>query len=168
VTGAFQVRIPVTVKSVMLRPEEDTLAILKWRLQEVSPINRWHPVLARYASYVAGRVDGLGGDSGSIPPSPGGAPAGQGRPPKPGHGHVREFTGKVAAVVYDRFGDFDGFELRTRSGDEHRFSGCERGMEGLVRRAWAERWLVKVTVKSGSPHWPDSFALLRAPRDNEH
>ena len=59
-------RIPVTDKSVMLRPE-DTLAVLKWRLQEMSPINRWHAVLDRYVSYVAARVNGLGGDADAHP-----------------------------------------------------------------------------------------------------
>ena len=33
VTGTFQVKIPVTTKEVMLFPEENTLAIMKWRLK---------------------------------------------------------------------------------------------------------------------------------------
>lgn len=69
VTGTFQVRIPVTTGDVMLAPEENTLAIMKARLQAMSPANRWYPVLQRYILYIAGRVDGLGGDSTSIKPS---------------------------------------------------------------------------------------------------
>ena len=150
--SAFQVRIPVTDKSVMLRPEEDTLAVLKWRLQEMSPINRWHAVLDRYVSYVAARVNGLGGDADSIPPSLGGAPnRHHHKHRKYPHEDCREYTGKVAGVMYDRFGDFDGFVLRAESGEEHPFRGCEHEVEDLVRRAWSERWVVRVTVRQATP-----------------
>jgi len=74
VVGAFQVRIPDTTKETMLRPEEDTLAIMKWRLENMSPLSRWRPVLEKYLTYVAARVDGLGGNSQQIPPSLNGAP----------------------------------------------------------------------------------------------
>jgi hypothetical protein len=167
VTGAFQVRIPVTDRSVMLRPEEDTLAVLKWRLQGMSPLNRWYLVLDRYVSYVAARVDGLGGNAESIPPSLSGAPDHRGDHHPPHRGECRDYTGKVVGVVYDRFGDFEGFLLRTESGDEHRFRGCEHPVEDLVRRAWAERWVIRVTVQRSHPHWPSSITLLRAPRDHE-
>ncbi len=69
VTGTFQVRIPVTTKETMLLPEENILAIMKARLQAMSPTNRWYPVLQRYILYIAARIDGLGGDSSSIKPS---------------------------------------------------------------------------------------------------
>lgn len=74
VTGTFQVKIPVTHKSVMLHPEEDTLAVMKWRLQTMSPANRWYPVLQRYITYIAGRINGLGGNADAIPPSLEGRP----------------------------------------------------------------------------------------------
>lgn len=69
VAGTFQVRIPVTTKDTILAPEENTLAIMKARLQAMSPANRWYPVLQRYILYISARVDGLGGDSSSIKPS---------------------------------------------------------------------------------------------------
>ena len=53
----------------MLVPEENILAIMKARLQAMSPANRWYPVLQRYILYISARVDGLGGDSGAIKPS---------------------------------------------------------------------------------------------------
>ena len=34
VVGTFQVKIPVVTKETMLRPEENTLAIMKWRLEK--------------------------------------------------------------------------------------------------------------------------------------
>jgi hypothetical protein len=73
VVGTFQVKIPVTTADAMLPAEENTLAIMKWRLQQMAPSSRWYPVLTRYTDYVAARVDGLGGDSTSILPSPNGA-----------------------------------------------------------------------------------------------
>jgi hypothetical protein len=81
VVGTFQVKIPVATRTTMLIPEESTLAILKWRLQQMPPTDRWYAVTARYIEYVAGRVDGLGGHSASIPPSP------LGFPPKGDHDH---------------------------------------------------------------------------------
>lgn len=69
VVGTFQVKIPVSNREGMLPAEESTLAIMKWRLQAMSPTSRWYPVLQRYIAYVSGRVAGLGGDPGAIPPS---------------------------------------------------------------------------------------------------
>jgi hypothetical protein len=54
----------------MLYPEENTLSIMKWRLLQTPASSRWYPVLNRYIAYIAARVDGLGGNSGAIPPSP--------------------------------------------------------------------------------------------------
>ena len=62
IVGTFAVEIPVTTPKVMLWPEENTLAILKWRLGEMEPTNRWVPVLKRYIGYIEGRVNGLGGN----------------------------------------------------------------------------------------------------------
>jgi hypothetical protein len=45
VTGSFAVRIPATTAKVMLPLEEDNLAIMKWRLTQMLPTNRWYPVL---------------------------------------------------------------------------------------------------------------------------
>jgi len=141
VTGTFQVNIPVTTAAVMLRPEENTLAIMKWRLQQMAAGNRWRPVLDRYISYLAARVDGLGGDSTSIQPSPNGVPAGGGKP-----GKEREFTGRVAEILFDCYGEFEGFVLsdccHSRS-----FKACEPGIRDLVLRACRER--LTLTVVGG-------------------
>ena len=161
VTGSFAVRIPVTTAKVMLPFEENTLAIMKWRLTQMSPTNRWCPVLVRYISYLSGRVDGLGGNSISILPNPYGVPPGQIVHP---HDRHLEFTGKVMSVFYDRFGDFSGFLLLTEEGHEHSFHAREREIEVLVRRAWAERMVITVFVHRHNLHWPVSIALRRAPR----
>ncbi len=57
-----------------LHQEENTLAILKWRQQNMSPAYRWYPVLTRLISYVSRRVSGFGGNLSAIPPSQLGVP----------------------------------------------------------------------------------------------
>lgn len=80
VTGAFEVKIPVTTERRMLRPEENTLAILKARELAMPKEYRWRKVVERYVEYVSARVDGAGGDAAKVPPSLDGVP------PKHRHG----------------------------------------------------------------------------------
>jgi hypothetical protein len=126
----------------MLLPEENTLAIMKWRLQQMSTLNRWYPVLERYISYIAARVDGLGGDFGSILPSPNGVPV---------KALEYEYTGKVREVVFDCFGDFEGFVL-TDCHHKHVFKTRERGLEEIILRACQQRLLLSVYVEEGEKH----------------
>jgi hypothetical protein len=141
VVGTFQVKIPVTTKEVMLRPEENTLAIMKWRLANTVKTNRWYPVLERYITYIAGRVDGLGGNSTLIPPSPLGYVA----TPEKGKYHERnEHTGKISGLIFDHFGDFEGFWLESFSGEKHFFKSRHREIEILADRAWREEILIAV------------------------
>ena len=106
VVGTFQIDIPVATSATMLLPEENTLAILKWRLENLPVDDRWRPVIERLVQYVAARVDGLGGRSVAIEPSPEGVPL----PTRPRH-HARELTGKVERVLFDCHGAFEGFVL---------------------------------------------------------
>jgi len=166
VVGTFAVRIPVTTARVMLPPEENTLAIMKWRLEQMAPGNRWIPVLKRYISFIEGRLKGLGGNPGAVKPSPWGSYG----PPtqKGGHGdhwggHCHEATGKVNGVVYDRFGDFEGFHLLTEDGHERGYRSREAEIEALVRYAWAERVVVTVVSEAHKPDQPVSIILRRAP-----
>jgi len=140
VVGTFAVKVPVESAATMLFPEENTLAIMRWRLQQTPPASRWYPVLERYISLVAARVDGLGGDSGSILPSPTGAP-----PRLPVRRHEREYEGKVCEVLFDCFGDFEGFVLEDCS-RTHRFRTRRRGIERLVLRACREQLRLCVII----------------------
>lgn len=70
VTGTFQVKIPIAEAGALLPAEENTLAILKWRLTSMARANRWYPVLQRYIDQVSTRVLSFGGDPAAIPPSP--------------------------------------------------------------------------------------------------
>lgn len=164
VVGTFAVRIPVTTPDVMLPAEENTLAIMKWRRSQMAPSNRWIPVLNRFIQLIEGRVSGLGGDPGSVKPSPWGS---YGPPPEPreDHGHRRhhEATGKINGVVYDRFGDFEGFCLLTEQGHERCYRSCEADVEALVRYAWAERIVVTVISPAHRKEEPTRIILRRKP-----
>jgi hypothetical protein len=145
--GTVQIDIPVSMDEHLLPCEENTLAIMKWRLGQLSPTDRWYPVMVRYVSYLEGRVNAFGGNAADIVPSPLGMPSGHGRPGqgRPGHGRLNERTGKVSRVTFDCFGDLDGFDLRDCPA-EHRYLTRERGLADLLLRACRERWLVTVVA----------------------
>jgi hypothetical protein len=158
IAGTFQVKIPVSHEAPLLKPEENVLAILKWRLQNMAAVNRWYPVLQRYISYVSSRVKGMGGNPTTIQPSQWGIR----QPGKTGGGEEGlEFTGKVSAIIFDRFGDFDGFLLLTLEGHERAFRGREPEIEELVNRAWTERILISVFVEKDKEHIPVSIVFRR-------
>lgn len=163
VIGTFGVRIPVTTAALMLPPEGDTLAIIKWRLGQMSPSNRWYPVLQRYISYLAARIDGLGGDATSIQPSPQGVPPSQIPVEK-----QRYYTGKVAGMIYDRFGDFEGFLLLTEEGQEYSFRSRESEIEMLIRFAWEDRVVITVVTEDCAPHCLASIILRPTPLHPRH
>ena len=141
VVGSFQVKIPVATAATLLRPEEDTLAILKWRLQQAAPSSRWRPVLQRYIEDVEGRVAGLGGDPGAIPASPNGAPI---NTPSP-CADTLEYCGKIVEVVFDCTGDLEGFLLEDCC-ERRGFKTCQRGLADIALRACRDGSRVSVYV----------------------
>ncbi|WP_206952481.1 S53 family peptidase [Trinickia acidisoli] len=169
VVGAFQINVPVSKASALLPKEESLLAVFKWKLENLPFDNRWHPVLERYLRQITGRVDALGGNAPSIPASPQGYPVqgtqGGTQGGKGGTGaNDLEFCGKVTGLIYDRFGDFDGFALESESGTEEHFRCEERAIEDLVRRAWLERYLIVVIARHAAPRVPISIVTRRAMR----
>ena len=78
----------------------------------------------------------------------------------PGH---HEATGKISGVVYDRFGDFEGFCLLTEEGHERCYRSCEADVEALVRYAWAERIVVTVIALAHQSEQPAKIILRRTP-----
>lgn len=152
VVGTFKVTIPVELDDVLLRPEENTLAILKWRLQQMSTSDRWYPVLKRYVGDVSGRVAGFGGNPVTILPSPTGLPCGGGVPhPEPCPHDLEEFTGKICEVIYGCFGEFEGFVLDTCK-TTRAFASRDRSIGELALRVCRDRLTVSVLTELGGHH----------------
>jgi hypothetical protein len=152
VTGAFLVKIPVETAATLLGPEENTLAIMKARLQAMSPQYRWYPVVERYIEYLSGMVNALGGNAGSVAPSLNGTPVKGKGGRRPTHGHEGDhyhehgYRGKISGLIFDRWGDFEGFKLD--AGDcVHTFFSRELGVKKLCERAWQERLLATVLTE---------------------
>jgi hypothetical protein len=155
--GSFQITVPVAVKEELLGPAEQVLAIMRWVAQGKPPGDRWTPVLDRFVEQLAERVQGFGGDPSKIPPSP----IGFFPTPEPPVGV--SYTGKVKALLYDRFGDFDGFILETLHGKEVEIRSREAPVERLVERAWRERILLTAHVAAHEHDRLVSLTLIGPP-----
>jgi|HubBroStandDraft_6_1064221.scaffolds.fasta_scaffold326673_1 hypothetical protein len=154
----------------MLPVENDTLAIMRWRLAQMAPTSRWVPVLRRYITLIEGRVDALGGNASTILPSPWGAKGAPAPVIRTGKGKERCWderlhgaTGKVDAVVYDRFGDFEGFTLLTEEGHRRDYFSREAEIESLMRVAWEQRIVITVIADAHELERPVKLILRRAP-----
>lgn len=136
---------------------------MKWRLAQWSPLDRWYPVLVRYTDYISRRLDGLGGNSSAIQPSPWGV---YGSPKSRPYDWEKEEsceerhgrTGKVTGLIFDRYGDFEGFVL-----DEWEFFSREKDLEKLAERAWRERLRITVYTCYGKPHRPETIIIREPP-----
>lgn len=164
--GAFQFVVNTKPRAELLLNQERLLATLRWMLAHTPPTRRWYPVLVRYVDLVARIVTGLGGNPGTILPSPigdvpgwpvRGAPGPH--PVGPAGGGGEEFRGKIEGIIYDHFGDFAGFILETEDGSHHRFSSREQPMLEVVRRAWSERTPVTVEAERHDRHIPRTIVL---------
>lgn len=148
VTGTFQIKIPVGSPATLLGPERNTLAIFKWRLQKMSPANRWYPVLQRYILYVGARISELGGNPDEIPPSPLGYWE---APPTGGAERGLTYSGKITEVIFDCRGRMEGFVLRECCDLEHRFTVCDRDLESIVLQACTGRFEVMIRTGAKDP-----------------
>ena len=115
----FKVTIPVSTKTLLLPREEQYFSILEWIASAIPATSRWYPVMQRYLIQIADRVTFMGGDPAQIPATGTGILAPTQR--------ERRSVGKVESVLYDRFGDFEGFTLKTMDGDYRRFGGQSPG-----------------------------------------
>jgi len=162
VLGAFQLTIPVRNKEVLLVREERDLSVLRWIAEFIPHHSRWFPVFHRYLSQIGGRVTAFGGDPTQILPSP----TGDGRRKHPRHEPEGEdrfaFTGKITGLIFDRFGDFEGFVLDTEDG-ERKFFSREKEIEELAERAWRERLRIRVWVERHQPHRIERIIILEPP-----
>jgi hypothetical protein len=72
ILGSFQITIPVQTKEILLTPQQRLLSNLRFIEQAIPATDRWFPTFHRYVTQVASRVDGLGGSSDVVGPSPSG------------------------------------------------------------------------------------------------
>ena len=164
--GAFGLSIPVGAKHVLLPIEERNLSVLRWIGESIPRGSRWDPVFHRYLDVLGGRLKTFGGDPGLVLPSPTGnwrEPPGHGAPPT--HGGDRDtlqLTGKIAGLIFDHFGDFDGFILETET-KEHVFHSRESEIASLAQRAWRERLRLTVHATRHEPHRPLSITVRLPP-----
>lgn len=170
ILGAFQLSIPVSTKAQILPSEERAYSVLRWIESTIPSGDRWRVVFERYVGTVAERVKALGGDPAQIRPSPDGSgvhprPYPGPKPhPTPDRGEERlSALGKIDGLIYDRFGDFDGFILETEEGMRH-YKCREPEMAQVVARAWAQRVLVTVIVERDKPHRPERIVLRSPPQ----
>ena len=164
VLGSFQISIPVQTKEELLVPEERLLSVLRWIFKSIPHNNRWYPVFLRYLAQIAGRVSSLGGNPTHILPDPTGN---GGRVPKlgghPVHFHDRDgCTGKISGLIFDKFGDFDGFLLDCEHGERKYFSR-ERDIAKLAERALRERLRITVYADRHEPHRLVSIVVREPP-----
>jgi hypothetical protein len=157
--GAYQMIVPVKVKEEMLPSELRLLSVLRWMQEAKTKQSKWFAVFARYVDEIAARVAALGGNPALVKPSPYGDWRGGGTHSEPGS--KVEYSGKVAGIKFDRFGEFDGFTLETEDGASHAFRSREAKIEALVRRAWEERTTVGVGIAPHAPQWPAWIVLGR-------
>ena len=160
VIGGFQMTVQIETARQLLSPVGRSLAFFRWILTTLSKDSRWHPVIERYVSEIALRVNGLGGDANAIVASSIGAlPGDPLRPGKwtgsdpgthsPDH---HESCGKIEELIFDRFGDFEGFRLETETGSRIAFHCRERDLAEVVKWAWQARLRVTVVAWKREPH----------------
>ena len=141
--GCFRLTVPVQTRHDILPDAERQLSIFLWTEKTIPAQSRWRPVFERYLEQLKARLSFLGGDPGKIIPSPTGNWGGT----QPGNGHGMDADGvhgKIVALAYDHFGDFEGFDLETEHGHRRFFASRERRIEDLARRACEERYFVVV------------------------
>lgn len=71
--GAFQLAVPVTVKSEMLHHHLRLLSVMRWRADRLRPNDRWYAAFRRYVAMLADKVAALGGNPWTVPATPDGA-----------------------------------------------------------------------------------------------
>ena len=166
IIGSYQITIPVSSKEFMLKPEMIKLSVLKWILKSIPEGNRWFPVFNRYVKQISDRVSALGGDPTRVAASPSGSwQLGEIRLPTEDGEKLISFVGKIVGVIYDHFGDFEGFILEDNTGKRHKFKSDENRLLRLIHYAWIERAVTTVFVNNDQPRIPITVVLSGTPSE---
>ena len=160
VLGTFQVNIPVSTKEQILPREERRFSIFRWIGDAMPPQRRWYPVFQRYLTYIGQKVQALGGDPTKILPSP----SGDGGRPKPSRREECRlaYTGKIVGLIFDHFGDFEGFILETEE-KEHTFRSREKDVAELAQHVWRDRLRITVLAECDEAHHPLTMIVREPP-----
>lgn len=162
VLGVFHLTIPISTKQDLLQPEERKLSIMKYIGKSIPSSSKWFPVFNRYLDQLSGRVKFMGGDPIQVIANGNGIWT---KPMPGGYNRDRQeqFTGKVSGLIYDHFGDFEGFTLETEEGREHIFTSREKEIEKLAEASWRDRLRITVWVERDEPFRPLTIILREPP-----
>jgi len=144
--GSFRLTIPVRLGDVLLPREVRKLAVLRYVANAIPAGDRWSLIFTRYLAQIADKIRGLGGDPDQVPPSLDDPQPGPERGPRKGC-----ISGKVRCVLYDCFGEFEGFVLEDCE-RPHSFVSREHGIEQVVRRACRDRSTLTVCTEGERIH----------------
>jgi hypothetical protein len=176
VLGVFHITIPVSTKAALLEPEERLLSVLRWIELAIPLDSRWYLVFKRYVEQIAKRVGDMGGDPDKVGADPNGDWKHEGTGTTGDHDHDhdgsasgdddgsghakgrRHYTGKIAGLIHNRYGEFIGFTLDTQDG-LRTFEGSEKATEVLARWVWQDRITITVEVDDADPDRPLRITL---------
>jgi len=77
-----------------------------------------------------------------------------------------EWRGKIEDLIFDQFGDFEAFRMKTEAGLFKTFRSREEEFAALVERAWQVRLRVTVVTSKHHPDMPLRI-LLHPPTKGE-
>lgn len=152
VVGTFQFDVVVAGAEQILPRLVRDLSVLRHILLGIPEANRWYATFKRYVDQVADRIRAFGEEPDRIGPSS----TGNGSSERPGPGAPdgeAAATGKVTRLLYDCFGDFEGFVIE-HCGSAHRFQEVECSLERVVRHACERRQTVTVISHPGDRDRP--------------
>jgi hypothetical protein len=154
-TGVFQLALKVRNETETRPLIAQKLAVLRWIFETIPASSRWHPVFVRYLGALENQFVALGGKPGEIAPSPTGLwPTGR------GFGEFRNgIAGKIEGLVFDHFGDFEGFVLESEDAERFHFFSRETGIERVAQRAMTERLRVTVIPEERNDRLPRRIIL---------
>jgi hypothetical protein len=141
--------------------------------------------MTRYVEFLSAKVRALGGNPEAVTATPDGTfeldeAGGSPRPGKPGDGDDSDpsffeptedwlgepgpsasqlWSGKVSGLLFDHFGDSEGFTLENTHGRHARFFSRETAMLDLARDAWSQRDTVTVFTVSKTDRTVVRFLL---------
>jgi hypothetical protein len=157
-SGTFQLALKVKTTSETLPIVERNLSILRWIFETIPQDSRWRPVFARYLDALANQITALGGNPAKIPASDSGL-----WPKNDYSDGAGCIIGKITGLIFDHFGDFEGFILETECEEKFQFFSREKNMQSVAERCWAERLRVTVVPEEQNEHHPGRIILHPAP-----